>query len=160
MRSTLPLAVLAIVAGCGLLPSITPPPGSVEDARSHLDAIIESGIARDFDRMCDLAGTPICTDLLDGSEHLAPDAAPDVVDVSVHQPTPVGEGFATGGVLFLLCGLDAAGDAFESEVLVSRAQSGEFHVVSSVWWRGSTVDLDGQDGGAEVGGPPREGRCP
>jgi hypothetical protein len=159
MRTALVVAAL-LPAGCGLLPSAPPPAPSVEEARAHLDELFEAGTARDFDRLCGLAGTPICTDLLQGAEHLAPAVAPDVVDVSVHEPTPVGEGYASGGVLFVLCGVDAAGEPFESEVLVSRTPNGSFHVVSSVWWTGTGVELLDPDGTAEVGGPPDEAKCP
>lgn len=49
-------ALIALVlAGCGALPGPTPPPvPSVDAAASHLDLVIDAGIAGDFERLCQL----------------------------------------------------------------------------------------------------------
>jgi hypothetical protein len=133
----------------------------VGDARAHLDRLIDAGIARDFDRLCELAGSGTCDSLLDGAEDLAPAARPRIVDVSVHQPQRTGDGYTSGGVLFTLCGTDAAGSPFESEVLVSRTPDDSLFAISAVWWTGTGVTLLGP-GAATVGveATEDEGRCP
>lgn len=161
MRLSLVLAALAgLSAGCGLIAPTPPPPPSLEDAQSLLDDLVEAGIARDFARLCGLAASDTCQDLLEGHEGLVPAAAPAIVQTDVYEPEPAGNGFTGGGVLFVLCGTDAAGDPFESELLVSRNLDGTLFAIPAVWWTGTRV-IVGADS-ADVGGEPSPGpsRCP
>ena len=164
MRRTVLLStVLAFVAaGCGLLGAAPPPPPpSVAEARSHLELLIDAGVSREFDRLCELAGTGTCESLLEGSEELAPAEAPRIVDVTVHQPERLDAGSSSGGVLFVLCGTDAAGSPFESEVFVSRNSDGSLFAISAVWWTGTGVTISGESDGVTVGVEPipGSGRC-
>ena len=161
MRTTAVGAIL-LVAGCGILaPRSTPIPApSVADARVLLDAVIEAGIARDFERLC-ASASGTCEGELEGAEHLAPSEPPTVVDVSVHEPIERGDGWTSGGVLFVLCGIDAAGDPYESEVLVfddgERLLAG-----AAVYWRGTGIAFSDGGGGVHIGVEPTPGpdRCP
>jgi hypothetical protein len=158
-------AVMALVllAGCGLLaPARTPnPPPSVADARALLDEVIDAGIARDFDRLCANA-TGTCESELEGAEDLAPTEPPVVVDVSIHEPVEQGGGWTSGGVLFVLCGVDAAGDAYESEVLVFDDDGRRLLAAAAVYWRGTRIGFSSGGDGVHVGGEPTPGpsRCP
>ncbi|HEX2765890.1 MAG TPA: hypothetical protein VHR55_04540 [Candidatus Limnocylindria bacterium] len=161
MRLTLVLAALTgLCAGCGLVAPTPPGPPSLEVARWLLDDLVEAGIARDFARLCGLAASDTCEHLLEGHEDLAPAAAPTIVQTDVYPPESAGNGFTGGGVLFVLCGTDAAGAPFESELLVSRNLDGTLFAVPAVWWTGTRV-IVGADP-ADVGGEPApdQGRCP
>jgi len=155
------LAIAALVSACGILSAETPPQApAIDEAEAFLDQLIEAGIARDFDRLCDLAGTAMCTDLLEGNEDLAPTERPDVTAVAVHEPLRTADGFTSGGVHFVLCGQDAAGSPFESEVLVSQDHDGGLFAISSVWWTGTGVSFLESEGTVEVGEPsPAADRC-
>jgi len=155
MRYTL-LALL--LAGCGLLPVGAPPPApSVDEASAHLDRVIDAGLARDWPLLCSLAsGT--CEGELQGAEHLAPDEPPRVADIVVREPTREGQGWLSGGVLFVLCGADGLGDPYESEVLVF--DDGErLLATAAVYWKGTRVSFapPGDDFVVEepAGGPSR-----
>jgi hypothetical protein len=142
-------ALLALLlAGCGLLPErMPPPPPSIDAATAHLDRVIDAGIARDFERLCALA-TGTCEGELDGFEDLAPTTRPEIVDVSVHQPTET----ESGSVLFVLCGEDATGQPYESEVLVFDGGDGLL-AAAAVFWIGTGITFAGGDGLVDVGVP-------
>ena len=162
MRSGSLVLLIVGLAGCGLVPQAPPPPApGVEAATAHLELVIDAGIARDFDRLCELAsGT--CEGELEGFEHLAPTERPSVVDVSVHQPTQLAGGaWGGGGVLFVLCGVDGEDQPYESDVLVFDAGE-RLLATASVFWIGTSVSFLGPGAaGAAVGEPdPGPARCP
>ena len=114
-----------------------------------LDEVIDAGLARDWERLCaNASGT--CEGELDGWEHLAPSEPPRVADVSVQEPARDGDGWRSGGVLFVLCGTDATGTPYESEVLVfddgDRLLAG-----AAVYWIGTRVSFASSDGAVTPG---------
>jgi hypothetical protein len=150
MRLTIAILVLAVVAGCVLIPSHNDPPPpapGIEEARELLDEVIETGIARDFERLCANA-TGTCEGELEGFEERAPTQPPAVVDVEVHEPVGAGDQWTSGGVLFVLCGTDGLGDAYESEVLVIDGGDGRLIATAAVYWTGTGIEftVPGQDG--------------
>jgi hypothetical protein len=155
--------VLVGLAGCGLISHNDPPPPApaVEGARELLDEVIEAGIARDFERLCaNASGT--CESELQGNEERAPNQPPEVVDVEVHQPTGGGGSWTSGGVLFVLCGIDGLGDPYESEVLVFDGGDGRLIAGAAVYWTGTGILFaEPAQGGVTVGGEPsaRPSRC-
>jgi hypothetical protein len=157
MRDSMRFALLLtlLLTGCGLLPQrMPPPPPSVERATAHLDLVIAAGVAHDFERLCALA-TGTCDGELGGFEHLAPTERPDVAEVTVHEPTQSG----SGGVLFVLCGEDAMGTPFESEVLVFDAGD-QLLAAAAVFWKGTGIVFTGDDGFVDVGGVPEPDEGP
>jgi hypothetical protein len=163
VRTAALIAILSALTGCGLLepaggrPVPAPP---IAEARALLDDVVDAAIARDFDRMCSLAsGT--CESELDGVADRAPTTPPVVVGVSVHQPVAAGGGWTAGGVLFVLCGRDGAGDPYESEVLVSDSGRDGLYATAAVFWTGAGIAFADPGGGAVVGGEPTPGldRC-
>jgi hypothetical protein len=153
IMATLLLAACSAPGTTGVLP-----PPSIEDSRALLDEIIDAGIEGDFERLCaNASGT--CQDELDGHEHLAPNEPPSVATVTVHQPVLDGGSGTSGGVKFVLCGIDAADTPFESEVLVfdggDRLLAG-----AAVWWLGTRVSF-APPGEAVTGeSTTAEKRCP
>ena len=163
MRIATAVLSAATLVGCGLLTHNDPPPPapSVEEARALLDQVIDAGIARDFERLCAMA-TGTCEGELDGFEERAPTEPPRVVDVDVHEPIGNGGSWTSGGVLFVLCGTDGLGDAYESEVLVFDDAGRQLLATAAVYWVGTRVGLaaPGEDGvtvGVEP--DPEPSRC-
>lgn len=156
---TVAFVLIVGIAGCGVVGAPTPaPPPTVADATVFLERLIDAGIARDFDRLCGMA-TGTCDGELQGHEQRAPLERPTVVDASVHQPIVSGDGYTAGGVLFVLCGVDAAGDPYESEVLVSRDRD-TLIATAAVYWVGTGVVFAAPDEGVATGeATPGPGRC-
>ncbi len=111
------------------------------DARLLLDEIVDAGIARDFDRLCAHAsGT--CETELQHNEDAAPLEPPLIRADSIHEPRRSGDAWSSGGVLFVLCGLDANGSAYDSEVYVFDAGE-ELLATAAVFWVGTQVSVAG-----------------
>ena len=131
------LAALAVaVSACGAsLPRVPPE----TEARAVLDDIIDAGLARDWERLCaNASGT--CERELDGMEALAPRQPPRIAGVSVVQPVREGDGWRSGGVLFVLCGTDATASPYESEVLVFD-DGEQLLATAAVYWVGTRVSF-------------------
>ena len=156
MRPAL-LAVLLVV--CGLIPPDAPPPAPpLDDATGVLDRVIDAALARDFDELCSLA-TETCERELEGVEHLAPNERPTIVETEVHEPRRSGNGWSTGGVLFVLCGRDATGEPYESEVLVSDDAGRSLLATAAVFWIGAGIVGLEEDEVVVGGGLQGGGRC-
>jgi hypothetical protein len=154
------LAPVLTLAGCFVTQPIGEPvpPPDIQDATLALNAVIDAGIDRDFERLCALA-TGTCAHELDGLEHLAHREAPIVVDTQVHQPRLDPDGWNEGGVLFVLCGTDASGTRYESEVLVIDAGP-QLLTAATVFWKATCVSF-APPGNAVAGEPdPGPARCP
>lgn len=155
------IAVTLSMAGCALaLPERGPLPApSVEEARALLDEIVDAALERDFDRLC-ASASGTCEGELEGNDALAPDAPPAVVDVEVYRPVGDADAWTSGGVTFVLCGADAAGDPYESEVLVF--DDGErLLAAGAVFWTGTGVSFAPPGEHVTVAEPAsRPSRCP
>ena len=141
MRSL--LLSLLLLSACAPTQSLPPP--DVDEARALLNQVIDAGLDRDFDRLCSMA-TGTCEGELEGAEHLAPNEPPRVGDFTAIQPTDQ----SVGGILFGLCGVNGAGDPYESEVLVFDSGHGLI-ATAAVYWTGTKI-LFTSDGGATTGG--------
>ena len=131
------LGVIALLAACAPGPVAPLPPPAIEDARALLREVVDAGIARDWERLCaNASGT--CESELQGNEERAPTEAPRVAAAEVHQGSSSGEVSSAGGVLFVLCGVDGLGEAYESEVLVFDAGS-RLLATAAVYWTGTQV---------------------
>ena len=145
MSRAVGLAVVAIallIAGCAAFqppPNEPPPPPPLDEARAHLERVIQAGLARDWNGLCALAsGT--CEQELRGNESLAPKQAPDVAEFEVLEPIGNADGWSSGGVRFTLCGTDGAGNPYESQVLVF--DDGErLLAAAAVYWTGTGVSF-------------------
>ncbi len=150
MRLGVLLSLAAVLAACGAIAPAAPPgPPTVGEARLLLDEIIDAAIARDFDRLCAHAsGT--CDDELQGNEDAAPLHPPLIRVDSIHEPQRAGDAWSSGGVLFVLCGIDAKGSAYDSEVFVFDAGE-ELLATAAVFWTGTQVIVTGPEEGADTG---------
>lgn len=153
------LTLLVAITSC--MPTATGPlpPPSVDEARALLDEIVAAALDRDFTRLCaNASGT--CEEELERFEDLAPSRPPRIAAVTVHHPVGDEEEWTSGGVLFVLCGTDAAGESYESEVLVFDAGD-RLLATAAVFWIGTRVVMTAPGQPVDVGGPsPAATRCP
>lgn len=144
---------ILLLAGCAPT-SVAPPPAppSVEDAQTLLREIIEAGIAKEWDRLCANA-TGTCESELEGNQERSPRGPSRVDGVEVHHGSSSGGESNPGGVLFVLCGEDGLGEAYESEVFVFNDGDGLL-ATAAVYWVGTRVSVSlppittGADGAA------------
>ena len=160
-RPAATVLVIGLLSACGLDngPGPAPPP-RVADATRFLDVIIEAGMARDWERLCANA-TGTCEGELEGVEDLAPRTRPTIAAAEVHQPVVSGDARTSGGVLFVLCGRDAQGAPYESEVLVFDDAGRGLLAAAAVYWIGTEVSFPAPREGVTVGTEPPAGapRC-
>lgn len=135
-RALLPL-VIAIVAACG--PSVPTIPTEPE-ARVFLNAVVSAAQAGDMDQLCELANC-LRDDLI--NPPAAPAKPPTVIGTRVLDPLTLPDGQHTlGGLVLILCGLDAESQPFRSEMLVFRTDAG-LHTPSFKYWLNGTIGGDG-----------------
>ena len=111
------------------------------DARALVSRVINLALSRRFDQLCAL-GTPQCTNVLSSTgTDTVPSDPPEIVNVATIPNRETSPGTWTpGGVLFLLCGLDAKGEPYHSQLLVAENPSGSGLVaMEPVFWGGFTV---------------------
>jgi hypothetical protein len=132
------------------MPAGSPP--SEAGARALLDSIVAAGRRADFEALCGF-GDANCLDILAmaGRDRLPPQA-PLVAGSWVLPPRDGRE----GGLVLQLCGVDAAGTAYATEMLVQPGQ-GRLIAIQPVYWSGLRVPRDGLVG-AE--GPLALAGCP
>ena len=113
------LVFVVLVTACS---ADAPPAGTiptVEDAREMLDRAVSLAHAGDFEGLCSL-GDGNCRRQLEtaGREAVPPDP-PTVVDTrTIPTTTTAGNQTHLGGVVLILCGIDANGNHYDSEMLV------------------------------------------
>lgn len=150
---TLLVAVLIAGACAGASQSYTPPPPPSESAaRDLVNQVIDLALSRDFDRLCGL-GTPECKFVLDATgTDTVPTVAPIFASVTTVPNRETSPGtWASGGVLFLLCGLDGKNQAYHSQMLVSVNHQGTGLVaMEPIFWGSLTI------GSAVVQPPPSQ----
>jgi hypothetical protein len=143
------LLALALL-GCRIAAQGAPPPTEAE-ARQLLARIVQAAQIRDFDGLCAL-GDANCPDMLAAAGRASvPAAPPTIVGVEAIQPADGGNGaVVSGGILFLLCGVDGLGKPYYSEMFVLRSGAG-LTAIQPIYWSGMRLARD-PTAGAE---PPR-----
>lgn len=142
MRPAAGVLILALaLLGCRLAAEQAQPPTEAE-ARQLLIRIVAAAQARDFDGLCAF-GDGNCPDLLAAAGRASlPAAPPTIVGVEVVQPADGGNGaVASGGILFLLCGVDGLGKAYSSEMFVLRSGAG-LRAIQPIYWSGMRIARD------------------
>ena len=118
----------------------TPPPESA--ARNLVNQAVSLALNHDFDQLCAL-GTPNCKQVLSvtGTDTV-PSVAPEIVSVTTVPNKETSPGtWTSGGVLFMLCGLDGKAQPYHSQLLVFDSQRGSGLVaMEPVFWGSLTID--------------------
>lgn len=134
--------LLVVLAGCG--PAGTPAgsPPTEAHARALLEEIVASAQRADFEALCGF-GDANCPDVLAmaGRDRLPP--RPPIVAGSWVLPPRDGR---EGGLVLQLCGVDAAGTAYATEMLVQSGR-GRLVAIHPIYWSGLRVPRDGLVGG-------------
>ena len=128
------LAIASVIAACS---SGAPRAGTiptVEEARRMLDRTVSLARARDFESLCSL-GDGNCRRHLEmaGREAVPPDPPTVVGTRTIPTTTTAGDQMHLGGVVLILCGIDANGEHYDSEMLVYHSGRG-LQVISPVYW--------------------------
>ena len=135
-----------VVMSCGPI-APTPPAGSVPtdaEALALLNDVVAAAQRHDFDALC-AYGDPNCSDMLAGAgPENVPPIAPRLAGSRVVEPTAG----TFGGLVLQLCGLNAAGEPYATEMLVMRTSSG-LKAIQPIYWSGMRVPND-----PEVGSDP------
>lgn len=119
-------------------------PVTEAEARVHLGRLVAAGQARDFDKLCSLAGAiGNCRWLLqEAGPNAVPTAAPDVVSAVYHEPTDGG----SGGWVLVVTGTDGRGKPYETEVLIFRDDESRVVATNAVYWSGARVSFGDPNG--------------
>lgn len=145
------IVLTLILAGCAT--AARPPPPTAADARRFLDEVVRVARSGDLAALCDLGGGS-CDDFLDqpGGANVPP-TAPTVVGGRTLQPAPDEAGGRVGGYVLELCGTDADGTPYYSEMLVFRDFRGELRGIEPVYWLGIRI-TDGDQAGLHLDEAP------
>lgn len=133
------LPTACIGAGSAYVPP-TPPPESA--ARDLVNQAVSLALKHDFDQLCAI-GTPACKLVLSATgTDTVPSVPPEIVSVTTVPNKETSPGWwTTGGVLFMLCGLDGKGQPYHSQLLVFDSQRGSGLVaLEPVFWGSLTID--------------------
>jgi hypothetical protein len=142
----------AILVGCGPAGTSAGSPPSEARARALLDEIVAAARRADFEALCGF-GDANCTDVLEMAGRDRLPQLPPVVAGSWLLPPRDGR---EGGIVLQLCGVDAAGAAYATEMLVQPGR-GRLIAIQPVYWSGLRVPRDGLVGDD---GPPDVPGCP
>lgn len=143
MRVVAAVAVLILAACSPAPPSRAPTAAEAERFLAEVVAIARSG---DFVALCEVGGGS-CEDFLEqpgGRE--VPAAAPRVIGGRTIQPTSEGGGGRVGGYVLEMCGTNADGAPYYSEMLVFFDFNGALHGIEPTYWLGIRIADEKQAG--------------
>jgi hypothetical protein len=119
---------------------------SVEEAASLLNQAVAYAQARDLDKLCDLSGSKLmCQHQWEdaGGGQAVPAEPPQIVDTyllpTVHLKNG---GWAPGGRVFVLEGVDGLGKPYRTEFFVFRSRDSGLNglaVINGVYWSGAGI---------------------
>ena len=130
--------MIALVAGLAAACSFGAPAAgtipSIAEARGMLDRIVTLARSGDFDELCSVAGDGNCERHLDfaGRDAVPPDP-PAIVATRTIPTTRDGDQLSPGGIVLVLCGTNALGDHYDSEMLVFH-DGGGIRVLNPIYW--------------------------
>ncbi len=138
-----PVALLALaVVACSAQPPIGAP--TVDEALAFLDRLVTLAQKGDFETICSVAGDGNCERKLDeaGRERVPPQP-PTVRSIWSVPTTSSGDQTSLGGLVLGMCGIDALGGRYESEMLVFRDGDGTLRAINPVYWGRYTIATRG-----------------
>lgn len=152
------IGAVAIIQGAR---DLAPPPHpSAAAARAYLDEIARLAAKKDWNGLCEL-GDLNCTRILGPLKAVAPSVPPVLLSSADVPDVANGTGFRQGGRLLKVCGLDAAGKPYTSELLVFESD-GRLISIDPVFWAGLTIGVSAtpiSEPASVPGGAPVQG-CP
>lgn len=131
-----------VFAACG--PAVPAGPPTVGQASAYLDEIVALARAGDFEALCDLAGDGNCERKLDDAgRDRVPVDPPTISGARLIPDTTSGDLRSLGGIVLVLCGSDAHGEPYESEMLVFRERD-RLRAINPVYWAGIGIAAVGE----------------
>jgi hypothetical protein len=125
---------------------------TVAEAQAFLAQVVALAQHGDFEGLCSI-GDGNCERLLDqAGREAVPREPPAVVGVRFLPTTRTGDQVSAGGVILEMCGRDAAGKPYHSEMLVFRDGS-SLRAINPVYW-GNTGIAEGNTTPASIGPTP------
>jgi hypothetical protein len=126
------ITFVLVACAAGAPPAGTIP--SVNESRAFLDELVGLARAGDFDGLCRVSDDGNCERLLEhaGRDAVPPDP-PTIVATRIIATTRSGDQLSPGGVVFVLCGENAFGDHYDSEMLVFH-DGGGLRGLNPVYW--------------------------
>lgn len=124
-------------------PSRVPTESGAEGFLNEVVAIARSG---DFAALCEVGGGS-CEDFLEqpGGREVPP-AAPRIIGGRTIQPTSEGGGGSVGGYVLEICGTNAEGATYYSEMIVFFDFNGTLRGIEPTYWLGIRIADDNQAG--------------
>ena len=101
----------------------------------HLYPLAEQG---EFDALCAAGGGNCEAVLADAGEDAVPSVRPNIVDTFELPTHDTGDGTMRGGLVVVVCGVDARDRSFRTEMLVFR-DGNPLRVIEPVYWSGMGV---------------------
>lgn len=136
------LAAVLLLNACSLQQPSPPTSAEAEAFLTHVVDVAQSG---NFNALCELGGGS-CEDFLNeqGGQEV-PREAPEVVGGRIVQPTGDGAG-RVGGFVLELCGTNARGEPYYSEMLVFSDFNGDLKAIEPTYWMGIRIADDNEAG--------------
>ena len=136
------LLFTALAAACG--PAAAPGPPTVEQAGAYLAQLVDLARAGDFETLCDMADDGNCERKLDDAgRDRVPIEPPTITGARLVPDTSSGDQRSLGGIVLVLCGIDALGEPYESEMLVFR-EGERLRAINPVYWAGNGIAATGE----------------
>lgn len=133
-RVLIAIGIAFVMATCS---SSAPPAGTiptVDQARVLLDELVALAQARDFDGLCRVSDDGNCKrSLEDAGRDAVPPDPPTIVATRIMATSRSGDQLSAGGVVFVLCGTNAFGDRYDSEMLVFH-DGGGLRALNPIYW--------------------------
>lgn len=126
------------------------PAVSLGEAGSFLARIVDLARAGDFEGLCLLAGDGNCRRHLEAAGLDAVPVDPPRVVATRTIRSGVADEASAGGLVLVMCGRDARGDPYRSEMLVFRDGT-SLRAINPVYWGNARIATDGRTVGAPDG---------
>jgi hypothetical protein len=152
-RGVLCAAVIAsLLAACSARPPEVGP--TLNEALGFLDRLVALAQQGDFGTLCATAGDSNCDRKLDeAGRDRVPPQPPTVRTISSVPTTRSGDQTSRGGLVLGMCGTDARGGRYESEMLVFRDGDGTLRAINPVYWGHYTIATSGETTVLRTPGP-------
>lgn len=153
LRTVLSIAILVAISACGPgRPQANTAEPTIAEAQAFLAQVVALAQRGDFEGLCAI-GDGNCERHLDqAGREAVPRQPPAVVGVRFLPTTQTGDQVSIGGVILEMCGRDATGKPYHSEMLVFRDGS-SLRAINPVYW-GNTGIAAGNTTRASIGPTP------
>ncbi len=152
-RLLVALAIAAMVVGCSSPAAVQSTP-TLDEAQAFLANVVGLAQRGDFDGLCALGDGNCSRSLETAGKNAVPQVPPSVVGARVVPTTTIGDQTSIGGLVLVLCGHDASGAAYNSEMLVFRDASG-LRAINPVYWDNTKI----ASGSSTPASPQPSGIC-